>query len=199
MRNLWLTTAACAALTLAPTLGMAVAADVPATVPAATPAVGAYILQPGDVLMVSVWKEPELNLEVLVRPDGGISLPLAGDVAAAGHSAEEVRSVIDARLRKFIPDPVVTVSVKSATGNEIFVIGKVNHPGQYQMLRPLDVMQALSLASGTTAFAALNSIHVLRRESGKQVSIPFHYTEVQNGRRLEQNILLRGGDTVVVP
>jgi polysaccharide export outer membrane protein len=168
----------------------------------ATPTVRAgndYVLQPGDTLTVSVWKEPDLTGEQLVRPDGGISLPLVGNVDASGHTADQVRAAIDQRLRKYIPDPAVTVSVKQAFGNQIFVLGKVTRPGQYPINRPVDVMQALSIAGGATPFAALNDIRVLRREGGKQISIPFHYHDVERGRRLEQNIVLQSGDTVVVP
>jgi polysaccharide export outer membrane protein len=110
-----------------------------------------------------------------------------------------VRATIDERLRKFIPDPEVTVALKAASGNQIYVIGNVNRPGQYPVNRPLDVMQALSLAGGTTPFAALNGIHVLRRNGARQESIAFRYEDVERGRHLEQNIVLRGGDTVVVP
>jgi polysaccharide export outer membrane protein len=166
---------------------------------AAAAAADSYLLQPGDVLTVSVWKETDLTGDLLVRPDGGISLPLAGDIDAAGHTAEEVRATIDQRLRKFIPNPSVTVGVKQALGNQIFVLGKVNHPGEYPMNRPVDVMQALSLAGGTTPFAAVNDIRVLRRDGEKQVSIEFHYSDVERGHNLAQNIVLRGGDTVVVP
>ena len=159
-----------------------------------------YRLQPGDVLIVSVWKEPDLTGDILVRPDGGFSLPLVGEIDAVGHTADEVRLLIDQRLRvKYIPDPVVTVGLKQALGNQIFVLGKVNHPGNFPMNRPVDVMQALSLAGGTTPFASLNRIHVLRREGERQMAITFRYADVQRGRHLEQNILLRGGDTVVVP
>jgi polysaccharide biosynthesis/export protein len=162
-------------------------------------AADSYLLQPGDVLVVAVWKEPELSLELLVRPDGGFSMPLAGEIDAAGRTTEQVRATIDERLHKFIPDPSVTVAVKAASGNQVFIIGKVNRPGQYPMNRPLDVMQVLSLAGGATPFASLNDIRVLRREGERQVSIPFHYGDVESGRHLEQNIVLRGGDTVVVP
>ena len=106
---------------------------------------------------------------------------------------------IDERLRKVIADPAVTVAVKVASGNQVFIVGKVNRPGQYPMNRPLDVMQVLSLAGGATPFASLNDIRVLRREGARQVSIPFHYAQVESGRHLDQNILLKGGDTVVVP
>jgi polysaccharide biosynthesis/export protein len=158
-----------------------------------------YALQPGDLLTISVWKEPELSSDILVRPDGGITMPLAGEVAAAGHTVEDVRVAIDQRLRKFIPDPSVTVIVKQTLGNQIFVIGKVNRPGQYPVNRPVDVMQALSMAGGTTPFAAVNDIRVLRRSGGQQITMPFRYGDIEHGRDLQQNILLQSGDTVVVP
>jgi polysaccharide biosynthesis/export protein len=158
-----------------------------------------YLLQPGDVLTVSVWKEADLSSELLVRPDGGITMPLAGEIAAAGHTVEDVRSAIDQRLRKYIPDPAVTVSVKQTLGNQIFVIGKVNHPGPYPIIRPVDVTQALSLAGGTTPFASVDNIKVLRRHGEQQTIIPFRYSDIERGRKLEQNILLQSGDTVVVP
>jgi polysaccharide export outer membrane protein len=158
-----------------------------------------YLLQPGDVLTISVWKEPDLTSDVLVRPDGGISMPLAGSIDAAGHTADEVRAVVDQHLRKFIPDPAVTVIVKQTLGNQIFVIGKVNKPGQYPLNRPVDVMQAISIAGGMTPFAAGHEIRILRREGDRLGSIPFHYDDVERGHSLQQNILLHSGDTVVVP
>jgi polysaccharide biosynthesis/export protein len=158
-----------------------------------------YRIQPGDVLIVSVWKEQDMLSEVLVRPDGGLSFPLAGEIDAAGRTVDEVRQALDERLQKFIPNAVVTVAVKQIGGNRVYVIGKVNRPGEFAFTRPIDVMQALSLAGGTTSFAALNDIRILRRENGKQRSIEFRYGDVEIGRRLEQNILLQSGDTVVVP
>lgn len=158
-----------------------------------------YRIQPGDVLIVSVWKEQDMLSEVLVRSDGGLSFPLAGELDAAGKTVEELREAIDQRLQKFIPNAVVTVAVKLIGGNRVYVIGKVNRPGEFSFNRPLDVMQALSLAGGTTSFAALNDIKILRRENGKQQSIAFRYADVESGRRLEQNIQLKSGDTVVVP
>lgn len=159
----------------------------------------AYLIQPGDVLLISVWKEPDLQSETLVRPDGGLSFPLAGDIAAAGLTIEALRDTLDERIRRFIPEAVVTVSMRQIGGNRIYVIGKVNRPGEYPFSQPVDVMQALSLAGGTTAYAALNDIRILRREAGQQSAIPFRYAEVERGRDLAQNIQLRSGDTVVVP
>lgn len=159
----------------------------------------AYHVQPGDVLTVTVWKEPDLQREVLVRPDGGLSFPLVGEVAALGLTVEAVRQLMSERLAKYIPDPVVTVALKQIGGNRIYVLGKVNRPGEYPFSRPVDVMQALSLAGGTTPFASVNDIVILRRENGRPAAIRFRYSDVEHGRNLEQNIQLRSDDTVVVP
>lgn len=159
-----------------------------------------YRIQPGDILMVSVWKEEALMAEVLVRPDGGMSFPLVGDVRASGRTVDEVREQVNERLSKFIPDPSVTIAVKQIGGNRVYVLGKVNRPGEFTFSRPLDVMQALSLAGGATSFASLDDIQILRREAGgKQTARRFRYSEVERGRSLDQNILLKSGDTVVVP
>ncbi|HVN44322.1 MAG TPA: polysaccharide biosynthesis/export family protein [Steroidobacteraceae bacterium] len=159
-----------------------------------------YRLQPGDLLTISVWREKELDTEALVRPDGGLSFPLVGDVTAAGHTIEEVRATLVQRLRPFIPDPVVTVSIKLIGGNHVYVVGKVQRPGEFTFSRPLDVMQALSLAGGATPFASLNDIVILRRQNGgAEHVLHFHYGDVARGKSLEQNVILESGDTVVVP
>jgi polysaccharide export outer membrane protein len=184
------------------TVAWAVGVAAYAAAPVAAPViedVASYQLQPGDTVAVSVWKEPDLTAELLVRPDGAITLPLAGQIDAAGHTVDEVRGTIDMRLRKYIPDPSVTVTLKQALGNQIFVLGKVNRPGNYPIPRPVDVVQALSLAGGTTPFAAVNDIRVLRREGDKQITLTFRYTDIEHGRHLQQNILLHSGDTVIVP
>lgn len=160
---------------------------------------GEYAVQPGDLLQISVWKEPDLVREVLVRPDGGISFPLVGDIDARGLTVTEIRDVVSQGISRYIPDPVVTVSIEAIEGNVVFVIGQVEAPGQFVAARPIDVMQALSMAGGMTPFAAKDSIRILRREGGEQVSIRFRYSEVAEGRNLEQNVILRGGDTVIVP
>jgi polysaccharide biosynthesis/export protein len=159
-----------------------------------------YRLQPGDVLTISVWKEKDLESEVLVRPDGGLSFPLAGEIKAEGETVDAVRRTIAERLKRYIPDPVVTVAVKAIGGNHIYVIGKVARPGEFPFSRPVDVMQALSLAGGATPYAALNDIVILRRNNaGGQQVMPFHYADIARGRNLDQNVLLESGDTVVVP
>jgi polysaccharide export outer membrane protein len=158
-----------------------------------------YLLQPGDVLEVAVWKETDLQKEVLVRPDGGFTFPLAGDVEASGKSVEEIRLTLVDRLKRFVPTPVVTVAVKAIAGNRIYVLGKVNHAGDFPFSNALDVMQAISLAGGATPYAALNDIVILRRHNGTQQAFRFHYSDVARGRNLSQNIQLQSGDTVVVP
>lgn len=161
---------------------------------------GAYALNPGDVLRISVWREEELSREVIVRPDGRITFPLIGEVEAAKRSAEDVRTAIVGRLVDFIPDPVVTVSVLSAQGNKFYVIGKVPRPGEYAMDRPMTVIQALALAGGLAQFANGNRIQILRREDGgRQRAIAFKYSDVESGDRLESNIELLSGDVIVVP
>jgi polysaccharide biosynthesis/export protein len=158
-----------------------------------------YHLQPGDVIEVSVWKETDLQKEVLVRPDGAFTFPLAGEVDARAKSVEEVRSILAERLQRYVPNPVVTVALKAIGGNRIYVLGKVNHAGEFPFSSALDVMQAISLAGGATPYAALNDIVILRRQNGRQQSFNFHYSDVARGRDLAQNIQLESGDTVVVP
>ncbi len=158
-----------------------------------------YHLQAGDIITVSVWKETDLQAEVLVRPDGGFSFPLAGEVAALGKTVDEIRTVLVDRLKRYIPNPVVTVAVKQVNGNRIYVVGRVNHAGDFPLSSPLDVMQAIALAGGTTPFAAINDIVILRRQNGQQQALHFHYADVARGHELAQNVLLQTGDTVVVP
>lgn len=174
------------------------AKNAPAVVEAATIDSG-YQIGPEDVLEISVWKEEGLKKEVLVRPDGGISFPLIGEIQAAGKTEGQLQKEITQRLDKFIPDPVVSVSVLKVAGNKIYVIGKVNKPGEYAAGRYVDVLQVLSMAGGLTPFAAENGIKVLRKEGGKDTVFRFRYSQVKNGENLEQNIQLKGGDVVVVP
>jgi polysaccharide biosynthesis/export protein len=173
-------------------------AEVPA-VPAAAAVDTGYLVQPGDTLSITVWKEQDLQGDILVRPDGGLTFPLAGEIEAAGHTVADIRKSLLARLAKYVPDPVVTVVVKKTDGSRIFVVGKVNRPGDFPLIRPIDVMQALSLAGGTTPYADVNSIRVLRREGASQQVFRFRYDDIRRGKDLSQNMLLRSGDTVIVP
>lgn len=158
-----------------------------------------YRIGPEDVLQISVWKEEELNREVLVRPDGGISFPLAGNIQAAGKTVQELTKELTSRIQRYIPDAVVTVTVSTVSGYDIFVIGKVQKPGQYTLGQYVDVLQALTLAGGLTPFASEDNIRIQRRESGKVLVFPFEYSDIQKGKKLHQNIILQSGDVVVVP
>jgi polysaccharide export outer membrane protein len=181
---------------------MAAASTAATATPAAAAtadASGAYLVQPGDVLTVTVWKETDLTGDVLVRPDSGLSFPLVGDLDARGKTVEQLREEITARLTRYIPSPVVTVAAKTVAGNHIYVVGRVQKPGEYPMARDVDVMQALSLAGGATPFAAVNDIIILRRLSAGQIVLHFQYNDVARGQDLRENVVLQPGDTVVVP
>lgn len=158
-----------------------------------------YKVQPGDTLEISVWKEPDLQGPVLVTPDGAFAFPLVGQVDARGKTVTDLQKIVVDRLRQYIPEPVVTVSVKDIKGNKVYVIGQVNKPGEFIVNPRVDVMQALSMAGGTTPFAALGDIVILRRSGGAQEAIRFDYSALVKGKNLQQNIELRSGDVVVVP
>lgn len=158
-----------------------------------------YRVGPEDLLEISVWREDALKKEVLVRPDGGVSYPLIGEVQAAGKTVLEIRQEIEKRLERFIPDPAVSVAILKIGSQRIYVIGRVNKPGEFPIGRYVDVLQALSMAGGLTPFADSNAIRVMRREGDRQIVLPFEYGSVVRGQKVEQNILLRGGDVVVVP
>jgi polysaccharide biosynthesis/export protein len=158
-----------------------------------------YTVKPGDILSISVWKEPDLQRPALVRPDGAFSFPLVGEVDARGKTVAELNKLVKERLGRFISQPEVTVSVQEVKGNKVYVIGQVTKPGEFVVNPRVDVMQALSMAGGTTPFAALGDITILRRQGTRQIALPFRYTDVARGRNLQQNIELESGDVVVVP
>ena len=158
-----------------------------------------YKLHAGDKIEISVWKEPDLQRSVSVRPDGRFSFPLTGDVVAAGRSVEEVRGDVENRLKKYIPEPVVTVTAVETGGNRVYVIGQVARPGMFVMNPELNVLQALTLAGGPTPFAKLDNISVLRGTGTAQKTLSFRYSQVVEGKSLAQNITLESGDVIVVP
>ena len=158
-----------------------------------------YRIAAEDVLQISVWKEEGLEREVIVRPDGGVSFPLAGNVTVAGKTPAEVEGEIAKRLQRFIPDAVVTVSVVKLQGMRLYVTGQVRNPGQFTVGRYVDVLQAITLAGGLTPFAKDGDIKIIRREDGREVVHKFNFGEVRRGENLQQNIMLRTDDVVVVP
>lgn len=162
-------------------------------------ATAGYQIGPEDQLAISVWGEEDLQRTVLVRPDGGISFPLAGDLQAAGKTPDELQKEITQRLQKYIPEPFVTVSVETVAGYKVYVLGQVNTPGEYPVGRYVDVLQALSLAGGLTPYASKDNITIRRRQGGREVVLPFSYSAASRGGDSSQNIILQSGDTVVVP
>ena len=158
-----------------------------------------YYLNPGDILKISVWNEEALQQEVLVLPDGTISFPLVGTIDVDDKTPLQVQEELKEKLSRLIPDPEVNLTVMQVAGNNIFVIGKVIRPGRFAMNRPTDVIQAISLAGGFTPYASSDSIQIFRRTGKKQQIISFDYTRIADGKALETNILLRSGDTIVVP
>lgn len=158
-----------------------------------------YQVKPGDMLEISVWKEPDLQRQVLVRPDGAFSFPLVGEVDARGKSVAELTRIVSERLARYIADAVVTISVQEIKGNKIFVLGQVNKPGEFIVNPSVNIMQALSMAGGMTPFAATNDIIVLRGQGKAQNAMAFRYNDVVRGRSLDTNIELLSGDIVVVP
>lgn len=158
-----------------------------------------YRIGPEDVLHISVWKEKDLDRKVLVRPDGGISFPLVSDIQVSGRTPLEVQDEIRSRLQRYVPDAEVTVSVDKISGYTVFVLGEVNNPGQFTLGRYVDVVQALTLAGGTTPYASERNMQILRRQDGREVTYRFDFRDIKRGKDLEQNIILRSGDVVVVP
>ena len=159
-----------------------------------------YRIGPGDVLKVVVWKHDELSTQVSVRPDGAVSLPLVGDVPATGRSASEIAADVQQRLHRFYQDdPPVTVQVHEVKSYKIYVVGEVNHPGEFAPSQEVTVLMSLSLAGGFTRFADPDRIVIVRRDARGERRIPFDYAAVVDHGDLEQNIALELGDTVIVP
>lgn len=159
-----------------------------------------YIIGPGDTINISVWKEDDMDRNVLVKPDGGITFPLVGDVKASGKTTDQLKDVLIDKLKKYIPNPVVTVSINISASNKLYVVGKINRPGEYTATHYMDVLQLLSLAGGLTPYADSEEIKIIRRNDKNEKTIYlFNYDEVIDGTRLDMNILLQAGDTVVVP
>lgn len=180
-----------------PALPLAAAPAASAVAAAARPA--GYVIGPEDALDISVWKDDSLKTTALVRPDGGISFPLVGEVMAAGKTADQLRDELRKRLEKFIPDAVVTVAVVHVASYRIYVLGRVNKPGDFAVGRDVDVLQALSLAGGLTPFAHEDDIRVVRKIDGRTTTLPFRYSAVFKDGDLAQNVTLRSGDVLLVP
>jgi polysaccharide export outer membrane protein len=158
-----------------------------------------YRLRQGDTVQISVWGEASLQKEARVLPDGSISFPLAGRVMVADLTSTDVEKQITEKLKAYFPEPQVTVVVTGIEGTRAYILGKVLKPGPIQIIGPITVLQALSMAGGLDKFAEADSIKVLRADASGQKTLPVHYNKLLQGSELETNIQLQTGDTILVP
>jgi polysaccharide export outer membrane protein len=158
-----------------------------------------YVIGVDDRLTIDFWRDKDLSADVVVRPDGRISLPLLNDVQAAGLTPEELRGKLLQLAGALIEDPVATVVVKEIRSRQAFITGNVQKPGSYPLNAPMTVLQLIATAGGLREFVSGKNIVILRRESGRDVRLPFDFQAVMKGRTLRQNVELRPGDTVIVP
>ncbi len=158
-----------------------------------------YLIGPGDVLGLEVWKDPNLTRTMVVLADGKVNVPLIGEINAADRTIADLKKELEKRLTHFIPDPVVTLEVKQCNSLFIYVLGRVNNPGRFAVASSINVLQGLAISGGLNPFAKRDQIKIFRSEHGKTRIIPFHYDQVTQEEQIEDNIELRRGDVIVVP
>lgn len=169
------------------------------TAPAGVALPADYIIGPEDVLQVLFWREKDMSADVIVRPDGKISLPLLNDVVVAGLTPDQVRQQVTEEAKKFVEDPNATVVVKQINSRKVYITGNVERPGPFPLLRATTVLQLIAMAGGLKEFAKAGDIVVVRSDLGQQLSYGFSYDDLKNRKNLSQNILLKPGDVVIVP
>jgi len=159
-----------------------------------------FVIGPGDLLAINVWKETEISKVVPVRSDGRISLPLIGEIQASGATPKQLEAEVTKRLKDYVADPSVTVVVQEIHSQKVNVLGMVSHPGSFPLAKPMTVVDAIATAGGFRDFAKQKNIYVLHKDAnGKQSRVSVNYRDVIKGLHPEQNIELQSGDTVVVP
>jgi polysaccharide export outer membrane protein len=158
-----------------------------------------YLLGPGDLLDIAVWKDETLTKSVIVLPDGKISFPLIGEIKAAGRTIAQLKQEIAEKISPYAPDPTLSVEVKQVNSMLVYVIGRVYTPGRFALNTNVNVLQALTMAGGVNPFAKRDKIKIFRQEGKKTTIFRFKYDEVVEGTNLEQNIMLQRGDLIVVP
>ena len=158
-----------------------------------------YIIGTDDLLSIVYWKDKDMSADAKVRPDGRIALPLINEVQAAGLTPEQLHKRITEESKKYMEDANITVVVREINSRRVFITGEVNKPGPYPLTSATSVLQLISLAGGLRDYANAKKIVIMRRENGRSISLPFNYKDIASGRKLEQNIELKPGDTVVVP
>jgi polysaccharide biosynthesis/export protein len=158
-----------------------------------------YVIGTEDVLSIVFWRDKDMSADVVVRPDGNISLPLLNDVHASGFTPDQLREQIIKQASKFIEDPTATVVVKEIHSRQVFITGEVGKPGGYPIVGSMNVIQLIAIAGGVQEYAKSNEIVILRSAAGKSQKLLFNYKDVVKGKNVQQNIVLEPGDTVVVP
>lgn len=158
-----------------------------------------YVVGPEDVLSIVFWRERDMSADAVVRPDGKISIQLLNDIAVAGLTPDQIREKINEDAKKFIEEPSATVIVKQINSRKVYITGNVERPGTFPLLRNTTVLQLIALAGGLKEFAKSSDITVVRNDASGQASYVFNYDEVKNRKNLAQNIVLKPGDTVIVP
>lgn len=180
---------------IAPPNSTGVGAAKPPAVPPAD-----YVIGPDDVLSIVFWRENDMSADVVVRPDGRISIPVINEVVAMGLTPEQLRQTLVSAAERYVEDPTVSVVVKEIKSRRVFIMGQIGKPGPYPLMGPTTVMQLIALAGGLQEFAKEKEIVILRKQTDPvETSIRFNYREVVNRKNLRQNIELQPGDTVIVP
>jgi polysaccharide export outer membrane protein len=159
-----------------------------------------FVIGNDDLVAISVWKEPDVSRSVPVRSDGKISLPLVGEVRAAGETPLELEQEISSKLLNYISEPQVTVIVQQINSQKFNILGQVTKPGTYALTSNSTVLDAIAMAGGFRDFAKQKSIYVLRQNTdGTQKRLPFNYKEVVKGQNIEQNVKIQPRDTIIIP
>jgi polysaccharide export outer membrane protein len=215
MRNTFLPLTAAAAALVAASIAPIAAQSAPQHAPGVPAALGGtaaavpvkpgvtppadYVIGPDDQLSIVFWRDKDLSADVIVRPDGKISLPLLNDVQAAGMTPEQLRQKVTEDAKKYVADPTATVVVRQINSRKVFITGEVEKPGPYQLTAPTTVLQLISMAGGLKEYANAKKIVVMRVENGRPMGYAFNYKDVMNRKNMKQNIELKPGDTVLVP
>jgi polysaccharide export outer membrane protein len=158
-----------------------------------------YVIGPDDLLSIVYWKDKDMSADAQVRPDGRIALPLINEVVAAGLTPEQLREKLTEESRRYMEDASITVVVRQINSRKAFITGEINKPGPYPLTAPTTVMQLIAMAGGLREYANSKKIIIMRTENGRSISLPFNYRDVTSGKKLDQNVVLKPGDTVVVP
>ena len=175
------------------------AAEPAAVAPGAGSPSGDYIIGSGDILEISVWKEPDLAKLVTVLPDGNISFPLIGQIRAEGLTLNQLKAQIEKKILRFVPHPNLTVAVHEINSLHVYIVGKVYKAGRFELNTNIDVLQALAMAGGLNPFAKKSKIKIFRTQNGSKLIFDFDYDQVSEGKNLDQNLTLQRGDVIVVP